>query len=110
VREDEGREKEDDGLSSLLSTDVYDAMKEKRQFIIMRNGRQQDAAVFSDLYLEALDEELVTLRSSISWCRPASMLKAEELGEETQSGESQIVRERDYTLASSVESTLRIIV
>jgi hypothetical protein len=28
--------KEDDGVHSLLSTDVYDAMKEKRQFIIMR--------------------------------------------------------------------------
>ena len=54
--------------------------------------------MFSDLYLEALDEELVTLRSSISVCRPASILKVEELGEETQSGESQIVRERDYTV------------
>jgi hypothetical protein len=55
--------------------------------------------VFLDLYLEAPEEELVTLRSSISPRRPASSLMVEELGEETQSGESQTgVRERDYTV------------
>ena len=36
LRKDEDWEKEDDGVYSLLSTDGYDAMKEKRQFIIMR--------------------------------------------------------------------------
>ena len=35
VREDEDGEKEDDGAHSFPSTDVFDAMKEKRQFIIM---------------------------------------------------------------------------
>ena len=54
--------------------------------------------MFSDLYLEALDEELVTLRSFVSGCRPASISKVEELGEATQLGESQIVRERDCTV------------
>ena len=36
VREDEDRGKQDSGVHSYLSTDVFDAMKEKRQFIIMR--------------------------------------------------------------------------
>jgi hypothetical protein len=58
---------------------------------------QQDAAVFLGLYLEALDEELVTLQSSISTRKPASTLKVEELEEETQSGEGQM-RERDYSV------------
>jgi hypothetical protein len=36
VREDEDREKEDDGVHSFLSTNVYDATMKKRQFITMR--------------------------------------------------------------------------
>jgi hypothetical protein len=36
LREDEDGKKEDEGVHSFLSTDVYDAMKGKRQFIIMR--------------------------------------------------------------------------
>jgi hypothetical protein len=36
VKEDEDGGKENGGVHSLLSTDVFDAMKEKRQFIIMR--------------------------------------------------------------------------
>ena len=35
VEEDEDREKEDGGVHSFVSRDVFDAMKEKRQFIIM---------------------------------------------------------------------------
>ena len=35
MKEDEGG-KENKGAHSFLSTDVYDAMKEKRQFAIMR--------------------------------------------------------------------------
>ena len=55
--------------------------------------------MFLSIYLEALDEELVTLRSSIGTHRPASTLKAEELKEGSQSGESQTeMRERDYTV------------
>jgi hypothetical protein len=35
-REGEDGEKEDGGAQSFLSMDVYDAMKEKRQFITIR--------------------------------------------------------------------------
>ena len=53
--------------------------------------------MFLGFYLEALEEELVTLRSSTGMHRPASTLKVEELEEESQSGESQTdMRERDY--------------
>ncbi|KAH9989169.1 hypothetical protein BJV77DRAFT_699397 [Russula vinacea] len=53
-------------------------MKEKKQFINMGDSRQQDAAGLLNLYLDALDEELVTLRSSISVHKSASTLKVEE--------------------------------
>jgi hypothetical protein len=36
VRENKDGNEEDDGAHSFLSTYVYDAMKEKRQFIFMR--------------------------------------------------------------------------
>ena len=53
--------------------------------------------MFLGHYLEALDEELVTLRSYISSHKPASIPKAEGLEEESQSGEGQAeVGERDY--------------
>jgi ubiquitin carboxyl-terminal hydrolase 10 len=39
LREDEDGKKEDDAVHSFLSTDVYDALKERRQFIIMRVRR-----------------------------------------------------------------------
>jgi hypothetical protein len=53
--------------------------------------------VFFGHYLDALDDELVTLRSSISTHKPASIPKAEGLEEETQLGEGQTeVGERDY--------------
>ena len=45
--------------------------------------------MFLGLYLEALDEELVTLQSSTSTHKLASTLKVEEIEEETQSGEGQ---------------------
>ena len=57
--------------------------------------------MFLGLYLEALDEELVTLHSSISTHKPASTstLKVEKLKEETQLGEGQAeMRELGYTV------------
>ena len=55
--------------------------------------------MFLGLYLEALDEELVTLRSSIGTHRSASIMKVKELEEETHSGGSQTeMRKRDYTV------------
>lgn len=36
LREDEDGKEEDEGVRSFLSTDVYDALREKRQFIGIR--------------------------------------------------------------------------
>ena len=66
--------------------------------------------MFLGLYLEALDEELVTLRSSIGTHRPASTLKVKELEEEAHSSESQTeMRERDYTVRRSSELGLAVL-
>ena len=46
--------------------------------------------MFLNLYLDALDEELVALRSFLNTHKLASTLKVEELEEETQLGEGQI--------------------
>jgi hypothetical protein len=55
--------------------------------------------VFLGVYLEALDEELVTLQPSISKPKPVFTPKVEELEEETQSGLSLTeVGVRDYTV------------
>ncbi|KAH9980795.1 hypothetical protein BJV77DRAFT_1073382 [Russula vinacea] len=108
MKEDEGG-KENKGAHSFLSTDVYDAMKEKRQFAIMRDGPRQDAAGFLGLYLEALDEELFTLQSSIIKHKPTSTPKVDELEGEIRSGEGQTeVGERDYTASSFRSPILRI--
>ncbi|KAH9987597.1 hypothetical protein BJV77DRAFT_774473 [Russula vinacea] len=88
-------------MPSFSSTDVYDVMKEKRQFVSIRDGSHREATVLLDLYLEALDEELVALQSSIGTHRPTSILKVEGLEEETQSGEGQTeVGEQDDTVSS----------
>jgi hypothetical protein len=55
--------------------------------------------VFLQIYLEALDEELVTLQSSIGTHKLAPTLKVKEVEEETQSGEGQTEKgEREYTV------------
>lgn len=61
--------------------------------------------MFLGLYLEALDEELVTLHSSISTHKPAftSTPKADKLKEETQLGEGPTeVREVGYMVRQYV--------
>lgn len=62
-------------------------------------GCQLDAAVFSGLYFEALDEELVSLCPPINTHRHASAPKVEELEEDTQTAEGPTeMGERDYTV------------
>jgi hypothetical protein len=68
----------------------------------VQDGQQQDAAEFLDLYLEALDEELVTPRTYISTHKSASAPGVEEREDETQSAEGQTeVKRREYTVRQS---------
>ncbi|EGN95847.1 hypothetical protein SERLA73DRAFT_162553 [Serpula lacrymans var. lacrymans S7.3] len=59
-------DQEEDGFDSFLPTHVYDAMKEKKQFDHMRGGHQEDAEEFFGFYLDTLEEELLSIVSSIS--------------------------------------------
>ncbi|KAI0264533.1 hypothetical protein BGY98DRAFT_1103477 [Russula aff. rugulosa BPL654] len=109
LKEDEEEKKERDTMDSLELTYIYDAMKEKRQLNSMLDGQQQDAAQFLDHYLEALDEELVTLQASMSALKPASTSKVEELEEETRIGVDRTeVGERNYTVRSPKSPISRI--
>ncbi|KAJ7578547.1 hypothetical protein C8J56DRAFT_797456 [Mycena floridula] len=67
-----GKEKEEDAQEaddwddSFIPTHVYDAMKEKKRFDTMRGGHQEDAEEFLGFYLDTLEEELLSIVSSLS--------------------------------------------
>ncbi|KAF8495926.1 hypothetical protein F5888DRAFT_1924941 [Russula emetica] len=104
--EDEKEKEDGDGTDPFLPTYVYDAMKEKRRLKDMLDGRRQDAEEFFSAYLDALEEELLALVTSINPQQAASAaLKAEELRVGSQSGEGQTEGKRDY-ISSSVESPI----
>jgi len=106
AREDEKEKEDGDGTDPFLPTYVYDAMKEKRRLKDMLDGRRQDAEEFFSAYLDALEEELLALVTSINPQQAASAaLKAEELRVGSQSGEGQTEGKRDY-ISSSVESPI----
>ena len=65
----------------------------------VKDGKHGDAEEFLGLYLDALDEELVELRTYIGKQKPASAASVEELEEESQSGEGQTeAGKRDYAV------------
>jgi hypothetical protein len=65
----------------------------------VKDEKHDDAEEFLDLYLDALDEELVELRTYIGTQKPASAPSVEELEEESQSAEGQTeVGKRDYAV------------
>jgi hypothetical protein len=65
----------------------------------MKDGKHQDAGEFLDLYLDALDEELVELNTYISTHKSALTPIVKEQEEEAQSAEGQTeVRKRNYSV------------
>ncbi|KAF9220166.1 cysteine proteinase [Gyrodon lividus] len=60
------RDDEDDVMDSLIPTYVYDALKEKKRFDHMRGGHQEDAEEFLGFYLDTLEEELLSISSSLT--------------------------------------------
>ena len=65
----------------------------------VKDGKNEDAAQFLGLYLDALNEELVQLQTYTSAHKPASAPSAGELEEEVQSAEGQTeVGKRDYAV------------
>ncbi|KAF8548451.1 cysteine proteinase [Imleria badia] len=72
---------EDNFADSLIPTYVYDALKEKKRFDHMRGGHQEDAEEFLGFYLDTLEEELLSIFSSL-----ASKSEAAQPQPETQNG------------------------
>ena len=119
-REDEEEKKENKVVDSFEPTYMYDAMKEKRQlnnllvrshahdapfcyrFVLtccVKDGKHDDAEGFLGLYLDALDEELIELRTYIGTDEPPSASGVEGLEEEVQSTQGlTVVGKRDHTV------------
>ncbi|KAI9574185.1 hypothetical protein HD554DRAFT_2045090 [Boletus coccyginus] len=57
---------EDNLMHSFIPDYVYDALKEKKQFDHMRGGHQEDAEEFLGFYLDTLEEELLSISSSLT--------------------------------------------
>jgi ubiquitin carboxyl-terminal hydrolase 10 len=72
---------EDNVMDSFIPTYVYDALKEKKRFDHMRGGRQEDAEEFLGFYLDTLEEELLSISSSLT-----SKPETGQANPETQSG------------------------
>ncbi|KAL4068204.1 cysteine proteinase [Scleroderma citrinum] len=58
-------EEEEDIMDSFIPSYVYDALKEKKRFDHMRGGHQEDAEEFLGFYLDTLEEELLSIASSL---------------------------------------------
>lgn len=67
----------------------------------IQDGPQHDAAEFLDLYLEALDEELVTPHTYTSTHQSTSAPGVEKREDEAQSTEGQTEVRHEYTVRQS---------
>ncbi|KAI6115387.1 hypothetical protein EDD17DRAFT_1475401 [Pisolithus thermaeus] len=56
---------EEDVMESFVPAYVYNALKEKKRFDHMRGGHQEDAEEFLGFYLDTLEEELLSIMSSL---------------------------------------------
>ncbi|KAI5985420.1 hypothetical protein EDC04DRAFT_2590262 [Pisolithus marmoratus] len=56
---------EENIMESFIPAYVYNALKEKKRFDHMRGGHQEDAEEFLGFYLDTLEEELLSITSSL---------------------------------------------
>ncbi|KAF8462482.1 hypothetical protein DFH94DRAFT_640676, partial [Russula ochroleuca] len=106
-REDEEAKKEDKVVDPFEPTYMYDAMKEKRQLNNLLDGQQQDAEEFFRLYLDALDEELLTLSASIGGRKLATAAPEVEEREVSQSGLTDVRKQGFMVLESPLMRIFR---
>ena len=123
LRDVEGEMKEHDAEDSFEPTYLYDAMREKEKlkkmlvscrdkdsplisnlFNCVKDGKSGDAEEFFRLYLDELDEELLTLLASISGPKLATAAPGVE---ERQSGQTD-VGERSFTVRQVFHAELLI--
>ena len=126
LREVEGEKKEHDAEDSFEPTYLYDAMREKeklKNLLVSSRGQDSplitnlsncvkddkggDAEEFFRLYLDALDEELLTLLASISGHKPATAAPGVEEREVSQSGQTDM-GERGFTVRQLFPADLSI--
>ena len=78
---------------------MYPSITDYTLVYCVKDRKNEDAAQFLGLYLDALNEELVQLQTYNSAHKPASAPSAAELEEEVQSAEGQTeVGKRDYAV------------
>ena len=126
LREVEGEKKEHDAEDSFEPTYLYDAMREKEKLNnllvssrgqdsplitklsnCVKVGKSGDAEEFLRLYLDALDEELLTLLDSISGHKSVTAAPGVEEREVSQSGQTDM-GERGFTVRQSFPADLSI--
>ncbi|THH29844.1 hypothetical protein EUX98_g4351 [Antrodiella citrinella] len=76
-----GKEREEDDfydLDSFIPTYIYDVMKEKKRFAGMVGGYQEDAEEFLGFFLDTLEDELLSIVTSLSPPKPKVVEEPEE--------------------------------
>ncbi|KAI0050880.1 cysteine proteinase [Auriscalpium vulgare] len=101
------REEEADTLDFFIPSYVYDAMKEKKRFDNMRGGQQEDAEEFFGFYLDTLEEELLSLLSTVNPSQPAPVKITEEREEDAPRdvGWMEVGKRNKTVLTRTVKST-----
>ncbi|KAF8625752.1 hypothetical protein AX17_006778 [Amanita inopinata Kibby_2008] len=97
-KEREREENDDDEMwegESFIPTYVYDAMKENKRFDNMRGGQQEDAEEFFGFFLETLEEELLSLKESLTGVSSSSGGKASATGGSSASSGGAPVEEKE---------------
>ncbi|KAI6124702.1 hypothetical protein EDD16DRAFT_1560308 [Pisolithus croceorrhizus] len=79
---------EEDVMESFVPAYVYDALKEKKRFDHMRGGHQEDAEEFLGFYLDTLEEELLSIMSSLQSksVNGSSYLEEPQIGSSAEDG------------------------
>ncbi|KAI0063416.1 cysteine proteinase [Artomyces pyxidatus] len=101
------QEEEEDGVDSFVPTYIYDVIKENPRFDSMKGGHQEDAEEFFGFYLDVLEEELLSLLSTLNPSKPAPVKAVEEREEETphEDGWLEVGKRNKMVLTRTVKST-----
>lgn len=112
LSEKERRRREEDGedgfLDSFTPVSIYDAMRAKKRFDNMRGGHQEDAEEFLGFYLDTLEDELLSLLTSVSPKLNAKPLNHNEEREEAipkESGWMEVGRRNRTVITRTAKAT-----
>ncbi|KAJ7279682.1 hypothetical protein C8J57DRAFT_1125435 [Mycena rebaudengoi] len=105
----QAEEEEADPEEAFIPTNVYDALKDKKRFDHMRGGHQEDAEEFLGFYLDTLEEELLSIISTLSPPRtkaPAAVVEEleEEAPPETEDGWLEVGRKNRTVVTRTIKT------